>query len=85
MVVGWPDDHKLTCVYYDRDRLKVDGRFEIVGTMQDPDWRLTNALGILALDHELDQTRFDDQLVRLLRHKNHKKFAHPGLEFDMFY
>ena len=85
VIVGWPGDQKPACVYHDRGRLKVDRQFEIVGTMQDPDWRLTTALGILASDHELDQTRFDDQLARLLRHKKHKKFAHPGLEFDRLY
>lgn len=59
VVVGWPGDHKPACVYHDRSGLKVDGQFEIVETMQDPNWRFTNALGILASDHEMDQTKFD--------------------------
>lgn len=86
VVVGWPGDGKPACVYHDRGRSKVDGKFEMVGTMQNPDWRLTNALGILASDHELDQTTFQDQLERLWVHKKHKKkFAHPGLESDKLF
>lgn len=85
VIVGWPGDHKPACVYYNRGRLKVDGQFEIVGRIQDPDWRVGNALSILASDHELGQTRFGDHLARLLRHKDHKKFAHPGLELDKLY
>ncbi len=82
VVVGRPGDHKPACVYHDRGRSKAEGQFEIVGTMQDPDWRLANALGILASDHEMDQTNFDVQLAILRRRKSNKKFAHPGLEFD---
>ena len=47
--------------------------------MQNPDWRLTNALGILASNYGLGQTTFRDQLVRL---QGYKKFAHPRLEHD---
>lgn len=85
VVVGWPGDGKPACVYHDRGRAKVDGQFEMVGTMQNPDWRLTNALGILASDHDLDRTTFEDQLARLQRHKNKKKFAYPGLEYDRLF
>lgn len=85
VVVGWPGDGKPACVYHDRGRSKADGQFEIVGTMQNPDWRLTNALGILASDHELGRITFDDQLARLQRHKARKKFAHPGLEHDRLF
>lgn len=38
LVVGWPGDHKPSCVYHDGGRFKVDGQFEIVGTMHDPGW-----------------------------------------------
>lgn len=81
VVVGWPGDGKPACVYHDRGRSMVDGQFEIVGTMQNPDWRLTNALGILMSDHELGRTKFSDQLARL---QNHKKFARPRVEDRLF-
>ncbi|KAF2624855.1 kinesin light chain [Macroventuria anomochaeta] len=85
VVVGWPGDGKPACVYHDRGRSKVDGHFEMVGTMQNADWRLTNALGVLASDHELGRTTFDDQLARLQRHKKKRKFAHPGVEHDKLF
>ena len=84
VVVGWPGDGKPACVYHDRGKSKVDGQFRMVGTMQNPDWRLTNALGILASDYELGRTTFDDQLARL-RGRQKKKFAHPGLEHDRLF
>jgi hypothetical protein len=34
------------------------------GTVKDPEWRLINALGVLASDHELGKTTFGDQLAR---------------------
>ena len=82
VVVGWPGDGKPACVYHDRGRSKVDGKFEIVGTMQNPDWRLMNALSILVSDHELGRTEFSDQLARL---QDHKKFAYPRLERDRLF
>ncbi|KAF2817184.1 purine and uridine phosphorylase [Mytilinidion resinicola] len=86
VVVGWPGDEKPACVYHDRGRLKVGGQFELVGTMQDPEWRLTNALGVLASDHELGRTTFADQLQRLQKHKKFPhKFARPGLEHDRLF
>jgi nucleoside phosphorylase len=84
VVVGWPGDGKPACVYYDRGKSKVDGQFKMVGTMQNPDWRLTSALGILASDHDLGRTTFGDQLTRL-RGRQKKKFAHPGLEHDRLF
>lgn len=82
VVVGWPGDGKPACVYHNRGRSKADWQFEVVGTMQDPDWRLTSALGILPSNYELGQTTFRDQLARL---QGYKKFAHPGLEHDGFF
>ncbi|KAI9778746.1 MAG: hypothetical protein M1816_003919 [Peltula sp. TS41687] len=82
VVVGWPADGKPACVYHDRGRQKIDGQFELLGTMQNPDWRLLNALGVLTSDHELGESTFDDQLARL---RTHKKFAHPGLEHDRLF
>jgi hypothetical protein len=84
VVVGWPGDGKPACVYHDRGRSKVNDEFEIVGTMQNPDWRLTNALSILASDHEMGEASFASQLERLQVQK-HKKFAHPGLEHDQLF
>jgi nucleoside phosphorylase len=85
VVVGWPGDGKPACIYHERGRSKVDGQFELVGTMQDPDWRLTNALGFLATDYERGKTIFKDQLSRLKRSTKKKRFAHPGLEHDKLF
>ncbi|KAL8930825.1 MAG: hypothetical protein Q9208_000366 [Pyrenodesmia sp. 3 TL-2023] len=81
VAVGWPGDGKPACVYHDRGRSKV-GNFELIGTMANPDWRLTNALSILASDHKLGQSKFADQLARL---RDHKEFAYPGLEHDRLF
>lgn len=84
VVVGWPGDGKPACVYHERGRSKGNGQFELVGAMQNPDWRLTNALSMLALDHDLGKTNFDHQLARLRRSKK-RKFDHPGLEHDKLF
>ncbi|KAH9882577.1 hypothetical protein J1614_000813 [Plenodomus biglobosus] len=85
VVVGWPGDGKPACVYHDRGRSKGDGQFELVGTIGNPDRRLTNALGVLASDVEMGKTSFDDQLARLQRCAKKSKFAHPGLEHDKLF
>ena len=85
VVVGWPGDGKPACVYYDRGRSKVNGHFELVGTVGNPDRRLTNALSVLVSDNEMGKTRFDDQLARLHRSIKKRKFAHPGLEHDRLF
>jgi hypothetical protein len=36
---------KSACIHYDRGRSKVDRQYEMVGTIQNLDWMLTNALG----------------------------------------
>ncbi|KAL1607816.1 hypothetical protein SLS60_002754 [Paraconiothyrium brasiliense] len=82
VVVGWPGDGKPACVYHERGRDKVNNDFEILGAMQDPEWRLLNALGKLQSDHELGKTTFSNQLERL---KTYRKFAHPGVEHDRLY
>lgn len=82
VVVGWPGDGKPACVYHDRGTSKVGGEFEMVGTMQNPDWRLTSALSILTSDYKLCRTRFHDQLARL---RNFDEFTHPGLEHDRLF
>ncbi|KAI0570469.1 hypothetical protein Alg130_11221 [Pyrenophora tritici-repentis] len=85
VVVGWPGDGKPACVYHERGRWKVDGQFEMVGTMGNPDWRLTNALGFLAVDYEMGKTTFEDQLARLQRSKSKKKFTRPRLKHDKLF
>jgi nucleoside phosphorylase len=82
VVIGWPGDGKPACVYHDRGKSKADGQFEIVGTMQNPDWRLTNALGVLTTEAELDMITFHAQFEKL---RGRKKFAHPGLERDRLF
>lgn len=85
VVVGWPGDGKLACIYHDRGKTRTDG-FEIVGTVQNPEWRLTNALGVLRTDHELDKTSFNDQLARLQsKPRLKKRFSHPGVEHDKLF
>jgi nucleoside phosphorylase len=85
VVVGWPGDGKPACIYHDQGRLKVDDQLELVGTMQNPDWRLLNALSILESDYEMGKTTFASQLERLQKHKKHTTFANPGLEHDRLY
>ncbi|KAJ4353222.1 uncharacterized protein N0V89_004949 [Didymosphaeria variabile] len=82
VVVGWVGDGKPACVYHDRGRAKVGGEFEMVGTMQNPDWRLLSALSMLTSDHKLRRTKFHDQLARL---RDFDEFAHPGLEQDLLF
>jgi nucleoside phosphorylase len=82
VVVGDPGDGKPACVYHDRGKAKVGGVFEMVGTMQSAEWRLTQALGILASDHELGRTNFTSQLERL---KSHTKFNRPEYALDRLF
>lgn len=82
VVVGWPGDGKPACVYHDRGKSRVNGNFEIVGTMQNPDWRLTNALAILVTHHKLGRTTLETQCKRL---KDHDEFLHPGFEYDKLF
>lgn len=81
VVVGWPGDGKPACVHYERGRSTVDGH-QIMGAMQDPDWRLIQALGILAIEHRRGQTRFCDQLARL---RDYSEFDCPGPEHDKLF
>jgi nucleoside phosphorylase len=85
VVVGWPGDGGPACVYHGRGKSKVNEEFDMVGTIQNPDWRLTNALSILAADHEMGKTTFDVQLARLQRAKRAKKFTYPGIEHDKLF
>jgi hypothetical protein len=82
VVVRWPSDGKPACVYHNQGRARVDGQFEVVGRMQNPDWRLTIALSVLAVENMLDETSFNNQFRILQQSKTKKKFAHPGLKHD---
>lgn len=82
VVVGWPGDGKPAVVYWDSGRSKVNGEFEMLGTMDKPPWKLTNALGILCSNHEVGKTGFSGHLSRL---KANRKFVHPGLENDKLF
>jgi len=82
VVVGWPGDGKPACVYHERGRSRPDGEFEIVGTMQDPDWRLINAIGVLESESKFGQELFDEHFARL---RKHGKFTNPGYEHDRLF
>lgn len=83
--VGCPGDGKPACVYHSRGRSIVDGQFEMLGTVPDPDWRLTNALSVLASDHEMGKTTINDQVARLQGPRMKKRFAYPGIEHDKLF
>jgi nucleoside phosphorylase len=82
VVVGWPGDGKPAVVYHDSGRQKINGEYEMLGTIDKPEWRLTNALGMVGSDHEVGKTNFKNHLTRL---KDHKKFRHPGFEHDRLF
>lgn len=85
VVVGYPGDGKPSCVHYSRGRAKDGGEFELVGTLRNPDWRLTNALAFLDLEHRLGQTTFDKQVARLRAYKGGQEFHPPSLEHDRLF
>lgn len=86
VVVGWSGGGEPACIYHDRGKSKAGGQFKLVGAMQNPDWRLSQALGILASDQEMGKTTFADQLSRLQKQKRFaQKFARPGLEHDRLF
>jgi nucleoside phosphorylase len=86
VVVGWPGEGKPACVYYDRGVSKVNGEFEQIGTMKIPDWRLIQALSILASDQEMGRATFAKQLQRLQEKKRLAyKFVRPGSEHDRLF
>ncbi|KAI9700484.1 MAG: hypothetical protein M1820_006783 [Bogoriella megaspora] len=59
VVVGWSGDGQPAVVEYDQGRAKVDG-FQLVGTTDRADWRLTEALSVLRSDHDMHKTNFKD-------------------------
>lgn len=85
VVVGWPGDGTPACVYYERGRAKDNGPFELVGAMQDPDHRLTQALAKLAMDYKLRCVNFEKHLARLRVNNLGPYFDHPGSEHDRLF
>ena len=82
VVVGWPGDGGPAVVYWDNGRAKVDGVFEMLGTIDKPDWKLTQALGVIGSNHDMHKTKFNDHLTRL---QKSPKFAHPSLDSDRLF
>ncbi|KAL9015118.1 MAG: hypothetical protein Q9173_000258 [Seirophora scorigena] len=64
VVIGWPGDGTPSVVQYDSGRWKVDG-FEQRGSVDQPDWHLTQALDIVVSNHEVGQTDFAKSIARL--------------------
>ncbi|KAJ4994035.1 kinesin light chain [Stagonosporopsis vannaccii] len=85
VVVGWPGDGNPACVYFERGRAKENGRFELVGAMQNPDYRLTQALAKLAMDYRLKRVNFDKHLARLRGDALGSEFARPVSEHDKLF
>ncbi|KAL5867624.1 hypothetical protein ACKVWM_011595 [Pyricularia oryzae] len=85
VVVGWPGDGGPACIYYDSGRWHMDGKFEVLGTINRPDQVLLNALGKLVADHEMDRSTFDVHRKRLLQSKHSRKFTFPGLQRDQLF
>ncbi|KAF1981079.1 kinesin light chain, partial [Aulographum hederae CBS 113979] len=82
VVVGWPGDGKPAVVYYDSGRWKGDGQYEMLGTVDKPEWRLTSALTKVVIDHKRGKAKFQDHLSRL---SANKEFQSPGIEQDRLY
>lgn len=53
--------------------------------MQNPDYRLTQALSRLALDYKFKRANFDKHIERLQTDETEGEFAHPGLEHDKLF
>ena len=51
----------------------------MLGTLDQPDRRLLNALGVLMANHSGEETRFAEHLQRI------PKYKHPGLAKDNLY
>ncbi|KAK7906415.1 hypothetical protein PG985_016421 [Apiospora marii] len=85
VVVGWPGDGKPACAYYDFGKRHTDGKFEMLGMIDKPDRILLNALGALEVDHEMDESGFQEHRERLLAWKGKKNFAFPGLDKDLLF
>lgn len=85
VVVGFPGDGSPGCVYYERGRAKDNGGFELVGAMQNPDYRLTQALGKLAMDYKRKRVDFDKHLARLRDPDLDSEFARPKSQHDRLF
>jgi len=82
VVVGWPGDGGPAVVYWDLGRSLVDGQFEMRGTIDKQEWKITSALARIASDHELHQTELNKHLARL---KDHSIFEPPAPEHDRLF
>lgn len=82
VVVGWPGDGKPGVIYHEQGRAMVNDEFEIVGTTDKPEWRLVQALGVLSLNQEMEETTFPEQVSRL---QGKPKFAMPDLKHDRLF
>ncbi|KAL8643086.1 MAG: hypothetical protein Q9226_008433 [Calogaya cf. arnoldii] len=71
VVIGWPGDGTPAVIQYDSGRWKVDG-FEQRGSVDQPDYHLTQALDILISNHEVGQTDFPKSIALL---QKNPKFA----------
>ncbi|KAL8904950.1 MAG: hypothetical protein Q9207_002944 [Kuettlingeria erythrocarpa] len=64
VVIGWPEDGTTAVVQHDFGRWGPDG-FVQHGSVDQPDWHLTQALTFVASNHELGQTNFRKSIARL--------------------
>lgn len=81
VVIGWPGDGKEAVIYYESGRTHVDS-FEVLGTIDRPDWVLLNALGVLESNHDFHRTDFSKYLGKL---QENKQYARPDLKHDMLF
>jgi nucleoside phosphorylase len=82
VVIGWPGDGEPAVICWDSGRSKAHGVFERLGTIDSPDSRLTQGLAVLASNHDVNQTNFQQHLARLRKDPN---FARPGLDHDRLF
>jgi nucleoside phosphorylase len=83
VVVGWADKTGAPgVVQWDFMRYYSENKIESLGTLDKPDRRLLNALGVLLSKHELEETKFVEHLERATRLPG---FSHPGLSSDKLY
>ncbi|OMP84216.1 hypothetical protein BK809_0000148 [Diplodia seriata] len=82
VVIGFPGDGEDAVVYYDRGKVTVDGGYERKGRVQDPDWHIKQALGILQSNHRLKKTKFNNHLMKP---NEFPEFAMPERDQDYLF
>jgi nucleoside phosphorylase len=83
VVVGWAEKTGAPgVVQWDFVRYYNENKVESLGSLDKPDRRLLNALGVLLGNHELKKTKFVEHLKRIT---NHNGFSHPGLSNNKLY